>query len=230
MELPNCAYFFNVHLYLGGFAYFSAYSECIKVGDKGRDRRKPDVAKIEIISKLMHTLSNKPRYVHDDHTFNMWLLFGGTAYVSIDYCEDKMKHWLKPRWCLKTPFSTHIDSLIVAKFAKNRSIPKDTRNNVKERDGYFCLKCGNTEDITMHHITPFSRGGMTEFGNLMILCKKCNQEQGNKNDTNFYHVARLPHSIDLGLLKVSKAGLNDRSLLALLRISEDMMYSRAEIY
>lgn len=50
---------------------------------------------------------------------------------------------------------------------------------VKERDGYRCLKCSAPEDPAhgvyhdVHHIRELSRGGRTVKSNLLTICKKC---------------------------------------------------------
>jgi hypothetical protein len=58
-------------------------------------------------------------------------------------------------------------------------IPEKLRNEIYERDGYRCVKCGNTDNLQVDHIVPFSKGGKTEKSNLQTLCKKCNVEKGN---------------------------------------------------
>jgi hypothetical protein len=40
--------------------------------------------------------------------------------------------------------------------------------------------CGETEDLTVDHKTPVSRGGGDEFSNLQFLCKKHNSMKGDK--------------------------------------------------
>lgn len=59
-------------------------------------------------------------------------------------------------------------------------IPEWLRNQVFERDGYKCVKCGATGNLQLDHIIPFSKGGKTEFNNLETLCKTCNLKKGTK--------------------------------------------------
>lgn len=49
-----------------------------------------------------------------------------------------------------------------------------TRKNVLIRDKYTCQYCGSTNDITVDHILPRSRGGKTDFLNCVASCKECN--------------------------------------------------------
>lgn len=60
------------------------------------------------------------------------------------------------------------------------SIPKKLRDQVFERDGYKCLKCGSVRLLQADHVFPESKGGETSFENLQTLCKRCNLKKGSK--------------------------------------------------
>jgi 5-methylcytosine-specific restriction endonuclease McrA len=51
---------------------------------------------------------------------------------------------------------------------------------VIERDGYQCTKCGSTEDLTLDHKTPLSKGGSDDPENLQILCRSHNSQKGTR--------------------------------------------------
>jgi 5-methylcytosine-specific restriction endonuclease McrA len=57
---------------------------------------------------------------------------------------------------------------------------RPTRNLIMKRDGYKCLYCGATENLTLDHILPSSRGGGNEWTNLATCCGSCNVKKGNK--------------------------------------------------
>jgi len=40
-----------------------------------------------------------------------------------------------------------------------------------------CCKIDDIRFLTLDHIVPFSKGGLTELNNLQILCKKCNRSK-----------------------------------------------------
>jgi hypothetical protein len=50
---------------------------------------------------------------------------------------------------------------------------------VSARDGCFCVKCHSTDDLTLDHIVPRSKGGSDDKSNLQILCRCCNSSKGN---------------------------------------------------
>ena len=66
---------------------------------------------------------------------------------------------------------------------KPKSPVKFSRQNIYARDRYHCQYCGGqfpTEDLTYHHVLPKSRGGKTEWGNIVTCCIHCNRKKGGR--------------------------------------------------
>lgn len=59
-------------------------------------------------------------------------------------------------------------------------ISKNKRKQVYERDNYSCQICGSTQDLTIDHFIPLSKGGTNDKENLWTLCNKCNNEKGDQ--------------------------------------------------
>jgi len=56
-----------------------------------------------------------------------------------------------------------------------------SRRSLLSRDNYMCQYCGTTEmPLTMDHVIPKSRGGKTEWTNVVAACVSCNRKKGNK--------------------------------------------------
>lgn len=55
-----------------------------------------------------------------------------------------------------------------------------TKKNVFVRDGFKCQYCGDTEQLTLDHIIPTSRGGKNTFENCVTACKPCNNKKNNR--------------------------------------------------
>lgn len=54
---------------------------------------------------------------------------------------------------------------------------------IYKRDGYRCQHCGTSgrfADLEIDHIKPIAKGGKSTYDNLQTLCKRCNQEKGDK--------------------------------------------------
>jgi 5-methylcytosine-specific restriction endonuclease McrA len=58
--------------------------------------------------------------------------------------------------------------------------PAFTRFNVFLRDRFECQYCGSTDDLTFDHLMPRSKGGQTEWENVLAACSPCNLRKGNK--------------------------------------------------
>jgi 5-methylcytosine-specific restriction endonuclease McrA len=66
---------------------------------------------------------------------------------------------------------------------KPKSPVKFSRQNIYLRDKYRCQYCGlkhSTEELTYDHVLPKSRGGKTEWENIVTCCIGCNRKKGGR--------------------------------------------------
>lgn len=61
-----------------------------------------------------------------------------------------------------------------------RRISAAKRLRVYERDGFKCVTCGTSEDLTLDHVVALANGGTDEESNLQTMCMKHNAEKGAK--------------------------------------------------
>src|SRR5205809_4467287 len=90
----------------------------------------------------------------------------------------------------------------VIRLREFRRIPFQTRalsrKNIIMRDRSTCQFCGRVlpaAELTLDHVVPRSRGGRTDWDNLVACCHPCNNRKGD----------RLPE--DAGLNQLRAAGL-----------------------
>lgn len=60
---------------------------------------------------------------------------------------------------------------------------KFSRQNVLARDRWRCQYCGErkpTQELTFDHVIPRSRGGKTEWTNIVMACESCNSVKADK--------------------------------------------------
>lgn len=55
-----------------------------------------------------------------------------------------------------------------------------SRKNVLKRDNHKCQYCGSTNNLTIDHIIPKSRGGEDSWENLVTACIRCNNKKGDR--------------------------------------------------
>jgi 5-methylcytosine-specific restriction endonuclease McrA len=66
------------------------------------------------------------------------------------------------------------------------SVPRDrakrriTRRAVFARDSWTCQYCGTTSHLTVDHVIPRSRGGPSDWENIVTSCAPCNRRKGNR--------------------------------------------------
>ncbi|MEX2542575.1 MAG: HNH endonuclease [Trueperaceae bacterium] len=55
------------------------------------------------------------------------------------------------------------------------------RKNVFRRDDHACQYCGiHSNDLTLDHVLPRSRGGPTSWVNVVACCRKCNAKKRDR--------------------------------------------------
>jgi 5-methylcytosine-specific restriction endonuclease McrA len=54
------------------------------------------------------------------------------------------------------------------------------RNNIFKRDQNSCQYCGATKSLTIDHVLPKSKGGKTNWQNLITACHRCNTQKGDR--------------------------------------------------
>lgn len=58
-----------------------------------------------------------------------------------------------------------------------------TRRNLFKRDHYTCRYCGaqpGTEELTIDHVVPRSRGGVGTWENCVLACVECNHHKADR--------------------------------------------------
>ncbi len=97
------------------------------------------------------------------------------------------------RICFRLPEVIRLKNYIQLPY---RPIPY-SRKNILLRDDYTCQYCAepfDSDELTLDHILPVSRGGKDSWTNVVAACKDCNHTKGN----------RLPEEAGMKLLRPAK--------------------------
>ena len=110
--------------------------------------------------------------------------------LSLCNCQDSIKYVFLDRVVIvsnydrviRSPsFNMRLPSVIALKsFIKPQSNPSFTRFNVFLRDKFSCQYCGSGEDLTFDHLLPRSKGGQTNWDNVVTACSSCNVKKGGR--------------------------------------------------
>ena len=78
-------------------------------------------------------------------------------------------------------FSMKLPSVIALKsYIKPKSNPNFTRFNVFLRDNFMCQYCSSKKELTFDHLLPRSKGGKTDWDNVVTACSSCNVQKGGR--------------------------------------------------
>ena len=74
-----------------------------------------------------------------------------------------------------------LPSVIALKsYISPQSNPNFTRFNVFLRDKFSCQYCGSKNELTFDHLLPRSKGGKTDWDNVVTACSSCNVKKGGR--------------------------------------------------
>lgn len=87
--------------------------------------------------------------------------------------------------CASPSISIQIPAVVrlVKEIHANKKGVKFSRVNVYQRDRHRCCYCGERfapRDLNYDHVLPRSRGGVTDWDNIVTSCKTCNLRKDNR--------------------------------------------------
>lgn len=77
-------------------------------------------------------------------------------------------------------FPAKRETVVQQQRRRARYADAETKLAVLKRDGYRCVACGATDDLTVDHVYPWSKGGSNRMENLEVLCAACNVAKSDK--------------------------------------------------
>lgn len=117
------------------------------------------------------------------------------TYMYLDKCM--VLEWYDD-WIVSSPsWETKVPAVIMLKeMMKRRRTPRFSKTNLYLRDLNTCQYC-NTQfprtQLTLDHVIPLSKGGKTNWLNIVAACGKCNSLKGDKTTMK---PAKKPHQPD----------------------------------
>lgn len=101
----------------------------------------------------------------------------------------------RERVIASTSFEMRMPSIIRMLYYIKRPMQKValTKKNILIRDNHACQYCGVHGDrfMTVDHVIPKSRGGPSQWENLVCACMRCNNRKNN----------RTPHEANMKLVR-----------------------------
>ena len=85
---------------------------------------------------------------------------------------------------LRSAAATHVWPLVIRLLQYVR-VPRSVQRKISRRalfarDGWRCQYCGSEGKLTLDHVVPRSRGGESNWENIVTSCAPCNLRKGNR--------------------------------------------------
>lgn len=122
----------------------------------------------------------------------------------VEVIEEYEKMIRGVRFAIKLPAVIRLNRFIKRK----TPIVKFSRQNLYIRDGGRCQYCGASyeeKELTYDHVIPRSRGGQTEWTNIVTCCIRCNLKKGGRTpeEAGMFLIRRPRAPIWIPLLTMS---------------------------
>ena len=88
------------------------------------------------------------------------------------------------KWTLRSEHTAYPRPVFI-RLMTSVNVPRDThrrkitRRAVFARDGWTCQYCGARSNLTVDHVIPRSKGGSSEWDNIVASCAPCNRRKGD---------------------------------------------------
>lgn len=88
-------------------------------------------------------------------------------------------------WMVRSPsWETKVPAVIMMKqMLRKNTKPRFSKTNLYIRDMYTCQYCSSKferKNLTLDHVIPLSKGGKTNWTNIVAACGSCNSRKSNK--------------------------------------------------
>ena len=99
--------------------------------------------------------------------------------------KEKAELLERGRWELHSESST-LARPVVIRLVSYVNVPRDahrrkiTRRAVFARDSWTCQYCGSRSNLTVDHVIPRSKGGSSNWENIVASCAPCNRRKGDR--------------------------------------------------
>ncbi len=103
------------------------------------------------------------------------------TYMYLDKCN--VLEWYDDWVVHSASWETRVPAVIMLKdYLRRTREPRFSKGNLFLRDQYHCLYCKDSVTSntgTMDHVLPISKGGKTNWENIVTACGPCNARKGN---------------------------------------------------
>jgi hypothetical protein len=146
-----------------------------------RELRGPAHIVPEKMANLYDDLRLPYVFVNSESDLMIFLLIGGNAIIDREIAKKRFPEVFKPVEVAPDGIIGYIEVNKVPKDELQRAPTPKNRMKVLKRDEYRCKVCGRKSmdhvdvELNVHHVRPWSMGGLSKGNNLITLCRTCHK-------------------------------------------------------
>ena len=140
----------------------------------------------------------------------------------IDRLEQEIKDNLEMIELLDSKRAEHVKNSSEYQAYLNSNEWQETRQRIFKRDNFRCVKCGESKNLHVHHIT-YENLGEEKDADLVTLCDKCHKST-HKLSVNDYLAYALSYAATPTEKNAVRRAINDISCQAANINPEDIIY------
>ncbi|HCG1441259.1 MULTISPECIES: HNH endonuclease [Serratia] len=222
------AYVFDLRFVCGGYSYFSTYTHSCPPWGETLEVREPSIITVNKFITALNDMGKEYCLILDEKSFYNWTCIQGWGIVEVNFAREFIPHWLKKRKCMVTPFGSFTDINLASPSVRKRTFRGKFKKRILDRDNNQCVLCSNTENLTLQHVVPYSRGGETSYRNLVTLCDNCNKRLKSEYIPGLFKRAGLISDFELSLLRGGYT--NEGATIRAVQFSSNLMHTRVDLY
>jgi hypothetical protein len=145
----------------------------------GREIRQACLVIPDRIAECWRVMGEAHIVVNSIQALAVYFMVGGNALVDSDIARFQLPELLQPKPTAHDGLLGFKSVVDLPPNASARAVRPKTRMRILKRDSFRCRICGRRPDdypdieLHVHHVRPWSKGGLTEDGNLITLCSTC---------------------------------------------------------
>ncbi len=177
--------------------------------------RVPSLVRPSVMVKIWTLMKQPYLIVNKDEHYFLYRFLGGNALVDADVVKRIEPSFFEPDICVRSGDLGFVNIKNLPKQAYNHAPTPKHRMRILKRDDFRCRICGRRPadytdiELHVHHIRPFSEGGLTEDGNLITLCHTCHKGLAPHGDINTFSIT----SVDAESKKFLQSVIRYRELI-----------------
>ena len=161
-------------------------------------RRKPSLMNVDNSIAFFNRKKEPLLMINNDRDFFLFVnILGGNCLMVKELYNKYLKELLEPMRSVETYDKGLVPLSRIGQESFHRAPNPKPRMHILKRDNYRCKICGaspkNNEhvELQIHHIMPFSKGGLTDDNNLITLCHTCHKGLEPHLDYSLYSLINL---------------------------------------